>query len=49
VPLERFAAFWSLVADCLEPGGRVLFADDGRRTPEELIEGEASSTIRRGR
>jgi trans-aconitate methyltransferase len=47
VPLERFEAFWSLVGDCLAPGGRVFFADDAYRTPEELIEGEASSTIRR--
>jgi SAM-dependent methyltransferase len=29
VPAERFASFWSLVADCLEPEGRVFFADDG--------------------
>jgi len=47
VPLERFASFWSMVADCLRPGGRVFFADDGYRTPEELIEGESSSTILR--
>jgi SAM-dependent methyltransferase len=47
VPLERFDAFWSLVDDCLTPGGRVFFADDARRTADELIEGEASSTIRR--
>jgi SAM-dependent methyltransferase len=47
VPDGRFEAFWSLVADCLEPDGRVLFVDDGYRTPDELVEGEASSTIRR--
>ena len=47
VPLERFEQFWSLVADCLRPGGRVLFIDDAFRTPEELIEGEISSVIRR--
>jgi O-methyltransferase involved in polyketide biosynthesis len=47
VPAERFESFWSLVADCLAPGGRVFFADDGHRTPDELIEGESSSTIRR--
>ncbi len=47
VPPERFEAFWALVADCLAPGGRVFFADDGYRTPDELIEGESSSTIRR--
>ena len=47
VPLERFDAFWAIVADCLKPGGRVFFADDGYRTPDELVEGEDSSTIRR--
>ena len=47
VPRERFAAFWALVEDCLAPGGRVFFADDGHREPGELIEGEESSTIRR--
>jgi SAM-dependent methyltransferase len=47
VPLERFAAFWRLVSDCLTPGGRVFFADDAYRTPDELVEGPASSTIRR--
>jgi demethylmenaquinone methyltransferase/2-methoxy-6-polyprenyl-1,4-benzoquinol methylase len=47
VPLERFERFWSLVADCLAPRGRVLFVDDAFRTPDELIEGERSSVIRR--
>lgn len=47
VPPERFASFWALVADCLKPGGRVFFVDDAYRTPDELIEGEASATIRR--
>lgn len=47
VPLDRFEAFWSFVADCLQPTGRVFFIDDAYRTPDELIEGEASSTIRR--
>ena len=47
VPLDRFNAFWSFVADCLRPSGRVFFIDDAYRTPHELIEGEASSTIRR--
>ena len=47
VPRARFDEFWSLVADCLEPGGRVFFADDGHRTADELVEGETSSTIRR--
>jgi demethylmenaquinone methyltransferase/2-methoxy-6-polyprenyl-1,4-benzoquinol methylase len=47
VPLERFERFWSLVDDCLKPDGRVLFVDDAFRTPDELIEGEPSSVIRR--
>ena len=47
VPLERFESFWSLVAGCLAPYGRVFFIDDAYRTPDELIEGPASSTIRR--
>ena len=47
VPLERFDEFWTLVDDCLVPGGRVLFVDDAYRAPEELVEGAASSTIRR--
>lgn len=47
VPAERFASFWSMVADCLKPGGRVLFVDDFYRDADELVEGEASSTIER--
>jgi demethylmenaquinone methyltransferase/2-methoxy-6-polyprenyl-1,4-benzoquinol methylase len=47
VPPDRFDAFWSFVADCLRPTGRVFFVDDAYRTPDELIEGESSSTIRR--
>ena len=47
VPSERFESFWSLVADSLRPRGRVIFVDDAYRTADELIEGEASSTIRR--
>lgn len=47
VPAERFGSFWALVAAALAPGGRVFFADDGYRTPDELIEGPASSTIQR--
>jgi 2-polyprenyl-3-methyl-5-hydroxy-6-metoxy-1,4-benzoquinol methylase len=47
VPLDRFTWFWSLVDDALRPGGRVFFIDDSYRTPDELIEGESSSTIRR--
>ena len=47
VPLELFEQFWSLVAGCLAPDGRVLFVDDAFRSPDELIEGERSSVIRR--
>jgi SAM-dependent methyltransferase len=47
VPAERFQSFWSLVADCLKPDGRVFFAEDAYRTPDELVEGPSSSTIRR--
>jgi trans-aconitate methyltransferase len=47
VPPERFASFWSLVADCLKPDGRVFFVDDWYRTADELIEGERSATIQR--
>ena len=47
VPLERFETFWSLVADCLEPHGRVFFVDDAFRTPDELVDGASSSRIRR--
>jgi len=47
VPPGRFESFWTLVADCLTEDGRVFFADDAYRTPEELIEGPSSSTIRR--
>ena len=47
VPPERFDAFWSMVAGGLAEGGRVFFADDAYRTPDELVHGPASSTIRR--
>lgn len=47
VPWERFADFWSRVADAIAPGGRVMFVDDAYRTAEELIEGEESSMIQR--
>ena len=47
VPLARFEAFWSLVADCLKAHGRVFFVDDAYRTAEEIIDGALSSTIRR--
>ncbi|MEV0716929.1 class I SAM-dependent methyltransferase [Asanoa sp. NPDC050611] len=47
VPPERLASFWSLVADCLRPGGRVFFVDDGHRTVEELVEGADSVVVQR--
>ena len=47
VPEERFAAFWSLVADALAPGGRVFFFDDNHITDAERIEGANASVIRR--
>jgi demethylmenaquinone methyltransferase/2-methoxy-6-polyprenyl-1,4-benzoquinol methylase len=47
VPPDRFDAFWATVGECLVPEGRVFFADDAYRTPDELIEGEDSFTIRR--
>jgi SAM-dependent methyltransferase len=47
VPPGRFGSFWTLVADALAPRGRVFFADDGYRTPGELIEGAASAVIQR--
>jgi SAM-dependent methyltransferase len=30
VPVERWSAFWTMVAEALEPGGRVWFADNAR-------------------
>jgi SAM-dependent methyltransferase len=47
VPAERFESFWSLVAGCLRPGGRVFFVDDAYRTSNELVYGEDSQVIRR--
>lgn len=47
VPLARFDAFWSLVGECLKPGGRVFFTDDAYRTADELVDGESGSAIRR--
>lgn len=49
VPAARFGPFWALVAAAaaLEPHGRVFFADDSCRTPDELIEGPGSSIIQR--
>jgi SAM-dependent methyltransferase len=47
VPRERFDAFWAMVGRALKPGGRVVFADDGYRTGDELVYGEDSDRIRR--
>ena len=47
VPLDRFESFWSMIGAALRPGGVVFFVDDRYRTPDELIEGESSATIRR--
>jgi hypothetical protein len=47
VPLERFEHFWELVARALKADGRVAFVDDAFRTPDELLEGEESSTVQR--
>jgi demethylmenaquinone methyltransferase/2-methoxy-6-polyprenyl-1,4-benzoquinol methylase len=47
VPEGRFDAFWELVARALKPGGRVVFVDDGYRTPDELVHGADSERIRR--
>lgn len=47
VPPTRFESFWSLVADCLAPAGRVFFADDAYRTPGELVAGPSSPVISR--
>jgi SAM-dependent methyltransferase len=47
VPLERFDAFWSSVADALAPGGLVIFCDDGFRSEREPIDGPTASTIQR--
>ena len=47
VPRDRFAEFWSRVDQGVAAGGRVMFVDDAHRSADELIEGEASSTIQR--
>ena len=47
VPPQRFESFWSLVADCLKPDGRVFFVDDAYRTPDELVYGNSSPIVRR--
>lgn len=47
VPMERFEAFWRMVEGALKPDGRVFFVDDAQRTPEELVEGDASIVVER--
>ena len=47
VPEEHFDSFWSLVDDCLRPGGQVFFCDDNYRAPAELIEGRSSPIVQR--
>ena len=47
VPDERLDAFWTMVADCLVPGGQAFFVDDNHRTEAELIEGPESSVVER--
>jgi demethylmenaquinone methyltransferase/2-methoxy-6-polyprenyl-1,4-benzoquinol methylase len=47
IPPELFESFWSMIGECLEPGGRVFFCDDNHRTAEELIEGASSNTVLR--
>jgi SAM-dependent methyltransferase len=47
VPEEQFASFWSLVDQCLRPGGEVFFFDDNYRAEDELIEGTTSEIVER--
>jgi demethylmenaquinone methyltransferase/2-methoxy-6-polyprenyl-1,4-benzoquinol methylase len=47
VPEEHFDSFWSLVDDCLRPGGQVFFCDDNYRAEAELIEGRSSPIVQR--
>ncbi len=42
VPPQSFAAFWDLLRQCLAPGGRVLFVDEG--APRESREPAAASS-----
>lgn len=35
VPADRFAEFWSLIADCLVDGGRAVFVDEHVRSAEK--------------
>jgi 2-polyprenyl-3-methyl-5-hydroxy-6-metoxy-1,4-benzoquinol methylase len=47
VPETHFESFWSLVGDCLRPGGEVFFCDDSYRAAPELIEGKSSPIVER--
>ena len=47
VPEEKFVSFWSVVAEALQPGGRVFFFDDNHRTETELVEGVDSPIVER--
>jgi SAM-dependent methyltransferase len=51
VPPERFAAFWSLVRDCLAPGGRVFLVDSlyapTSSARDHQLDAEATHMMRR--
>ncbi len=47
MPQDKFASFWSLVEEALEPGVGVFFFDDNHRTETELIEGVNSPVVQR--
>jgi len=47
VPPARFAAFWSMVAMALAPGGQVCFLDDSsqERASERFVPDQAAPTV----
>jgi hypothetical protein len=49
VPLERYPAFWSMVAGALRPGGLAVFVDDSAAstTGEEWLPGLAAPAATR--
>ncbi|MGH2487470.1 MAG: class I SAM-dependent methyltransferase, partial [Ktedonobacterales bacterium] len=51
VPPERFAPFWSLVRDALNPNGRVFFVDslytETSTASDHVLEGEDATTLSR--
>ena len=51
VPPERFAPFWNLVRDALNPHGRVFFADslytESSTASDHVLEGEDATTLSR--